>query len=140
MHTQKLDAGHPLHTLPIYLDELQIGQLLCLGVLRAKLLSAPHPTSHWTLTVSYVFASRDELHYGGVNCEFYEFIIWQGPDTVMGVQSVEQTRADVDANGRGEMDTNSDPLDAIIEKVSHLAAGGEWESNIQKLYYQYCQS
>lgn len=129
-------STHPLHTRPIYLDELQIGQLLCLGVLRAKLLSAPHPTSHWTLTESCAIASRDEPHYGGVNCEFNEFVIWQGPNTVMGVQSVEQRRADVEANGHGEMDTSSDPLDAIREKVSHLAAGDDWESDIQKLYYQ----
>jgi len=61
-----------------------------------------------------------------------------GADAVMSVQSVEQRtqytalwRADVEAEGCGEMGTNSDSLYAAGEEVSDPAADGGWESNVQ---------
>ena len=99
VYTQELEAGHPLHILPIDADGLQVrlpppevnNQFFGLRGVNDQVVGlSPPPQPLNLVPVCRFIIGGDEPHHGGVIGELDDGIIWVGADTVIYVQSVQK--------------------------------------------------
>lgn len=99
MHTQEPEVTDQLHTVPIYVNRMQIrfflsqvlDQLFGLGSVRDQVvLSTLHQQFLDLIPVSHLISSRDEPHHSCIIRKIDDGIVRVVGGAVMGVQSVEE--------------------------------------------------